>query len=984
MQYTPTPRSRANASPFPRRFRPTIEWLESRLQPGETFGLGFLGGALAGTALDLFSLPPEAVAPEQALARIDHPILLAPDVVGGTVSLSPGEHPASWDVSLAVGEHGVRPALVQPSTRTRDFDVLLEDLPILPGAIHRPQPAVPSGRRALDGGSEMVPAGVGAGHSGLVAPLMVPGAVTEGPNASANFSLVSPLSVSVSRLAPNSVAFDPWSGAVLIRSDGTGHTIEESLTSRGFLDVTLDGQPHSSDPASAAFDPLLAGATAARVAGIQLDGGQDTLTLGAQQLAGGLQVNAPGATVVAQDLTVGGSLSVQAADVTVRGTLRAGAVRLAAPGWVNIEDTGRVVAGSGETGGRLAVLADKFVNTGQLHADGATGGQITAAAGSILNAGSITADGSQGGGTVRISFTSAYIDTAAAVTSANGGSSGHGGQVLISGGSTGHLFSSGRQQATGGVGGSVDLLGRKVVLDGGTVDASGENGGGSIRVGGDFHGGNPAVANADTVTVTPAATLRADALQAGDGGRVAVWADTATEFQGAVSTRGGAAGGAGGFIEVSGRGNLTYGGAADAGAHRGQTGTLQLDPKNLIISAAPAGVFPQFDLIDPHPTPGGGFGSEVTVLSTGNIVVTNTNDNFGGTGAGAAYLFNGLSGPLLSALVGNNPGDQVGSLGTIALSNGNYVVTSPSWNGGLFDGRGAVTWGNGTIGVSGFISAANSLVGSNSGDHVGFGGVTALANGNYVVASPSWNGSSANRYGAVTWGSGTGGIRGTVSAANSLTGSSPYDLVGHGHVTALTNGNYVVASPSWNDDRGAATWGSGTTGVSGTVSAANSLVGSNPGDYVGGELIGYESGIFPLRNGNYLVVSNFWNGGFQYGYGAVTWGSGTAGISGTVSASNSLVGSNSGDRVGFGGATTLANGNYVVISPYWGGQRGAATWGNGTAGITGTISAANSLIGSNPGDDVGGLLDLSYTYGNVTALTNGNYVVASPHWSAGY
>ncbi len=601
MQRTPTPRSRANALPFPRRFRPQVERLESRLQPGETFGFGFLGGALAGTALDLFSLPLEAVAPEQALARVDHPILLTQDVTGGTAPLSPGEYPASWDVNLAAGGHGVRPALVQPSTRTGDFDVLLEDLPTLPGALHRPQPAASSGRKALDGGSVMTPDGIGAGHSGIASSLIVSGASAGNPNASGNFSLVNPRGVSVSRLAPNSVAFDPWSGAVLIRGDGAGHTIQEGLTARGFLQVTLDGQPHSSDPASTAFDPLLAGATAARITAIQLNGGQDTLTLGSQQLTGGLTVSAPAATVVTQDLTVGGSVTIQAADVTVRGTLQASAVRLAATDWVNIEDTGRVIAGSGDKGGRLAVLADKFVNTGQLHADGATGGQITAAAGNILNAGSITADGSNGG-TVGLSFTGAYIDTAAAVTSANGGDGGPGGQVLINGGTSGHLFSSGRQQATGSVGGAVDLLGREVVLDGGTVDASGENGGGSIRVGGDFHGRNPAVANADTVTVTPAATLRADALQTGDGGRVAVWADTATEFQGAVSARGGATGGAGGLIEVSGRGDLMYGGAADAGAHRGRTGTLLLDPKNLVISNAPAGIAPQFDLIDPHPT----------------------------------------------------------------------------------------------------------------------------------------------------------------------------------------------------------------------------------------------------------------------------------------------------------------------------------------------------------------------------------------------
>ena len=157
---------------------------------------------------------------------------------------------------------------------------------------------------------------------------------------------------------------------------------------------------------------------------------------------------------------------------------------------------------------------------------------------------------------------------------------------------------------------------------------------------------------------------------------------------------------------------------------------------------------------------------------------------------------------------------------------------------------GAATWGNGSTGISGTVSAANSLIGSNPGDHVGFSlnipgyvGVTPLSNGNYVILSPYWNG---NR-GAATWGNGSTGVSGTVSDANSLVGSNPGDLsysnpgdqVGDS-VTPLSNGNYVVKSPNWNGGLGAATWGNGSTGTSGIVSAANSLVGSNPGDGVGG------------------------------------------------------------------------------------------------------------------------------------------------------
>ncbi len=89
-----------------------------------------------------------------------------------------------------------------------------------------------------------------------------------------------------------------------------------------------------------------------------------------------------------------------------------------------------------------------------------------------------------------------------------------------------------------------------------------------------------------------------------------------------------------------------------------------------------------------------------------------------------------------------------------------------------------MTWGSGTTGVSGAVSSANSLVGSTANDQVGNGGVTALTNGNYVVSSPIWDNGAVTNAGAVTWGSGTTGMSGVVSSANSLVGSTASDQVG--------------------------------------------------------------------------------------------------------------------------------------------------------------------------------------------------------------
>jgi hypothetical protein len=229
------------------------------------------------------------------------------------------------------------------------------------------------------------------------------------------------------------------------------------------------------------------------------------------------------------------------------------------------------------------------------------------------------------------------------------------------------------------------------------------------------------------------------------------------------------------------------------------------------------------------------------------------------------------------------------------LTNGNYVVSSPNWQKGGAD-VGAVTWGNGRWGTVGTVSVANSLTGSTAGDMVGFGtgnpasGVIALASGNYVVDSPFWQSGGA-MVGAVTWVNGNGRSTGmTVSVSDSLTGSTNGDQVGSGGVTALSNGNYVVSSPLWQNSGavvGAVTLGHGCGGTMGTVTTANSFVGSTNGDDVG------SGGIIALTSGNYVVSSPSWhNSGSPVG--AATWINGNTGeaIDGTntVDAANSVIG----------------------------------------------------------------------------------------------
>ena len=166
-------------------------------------------------------------------------------------------------------------------------------------------------------------------------------------------------------------------------------------------------------------------------------------------------------------------------------------------------------------------------------------------------------------------------------------------------------------------------------------------------------------------------------------------------------------------------GQVTAGGDVSAAAPGGgHTGTFLLDPDTIIIDDA-SGVYPQYELINPNPSDTDQFGTNLTVLSTGNVVVTAFGGDFGATDAGAVYLFNEETGALISALTGAHANDQVGSIGVTALSNGNYVVASWAWANGSESGAGAVTWGDGTKGVTGDVTAANSLVGRNKNDQVG-------------------------------------------------------------------------------------------------------------------------------------------------------------------------------------------------------------------------------------------------------------------------
>jgi hypothetical protein len=280
------------------------------------------------------------------------------------------------------------------------------------------------------------------------------------------------------------------------------------------------------------------------------------------------------------------------------------------------------------------------------------------------------------------------------------------------------------------------------------------------------------------------------------------------------------------------------------------------------------------------------------------------------------------------------------------------VVSSEQWhNVGEFN-EGAATWGDGTTGVSGVVSASNSLVGC----HLAW--VTALPNGNYVVADPFWSNGGLAQAGAVTWCDGTTGRTGAVSAANSLVGTTIFDHVGMGGVMALSNGNYVVVSSWWVQEGwnvGAVTWGSGTTGVTGAVSAANSLIRTGASGF------GATRWVTALANGDYVVANPGWDNGGIVAAGAATWGDGTTGVSGEISAANSLVGETANTNLQRVIADDV-NGTFIAVFPAEGGGRvRVGPKSGGTTAVNGGGSVAFALDGARPNPARASRLHVAFT-----------------------
>jgi filamentous hemagglutinin family protein len=161
------------------------------------------------------------------------------------------------------------------------------------------------------------------------------------------------------------------------------------------------------------------------------------------------------------------------------------------------------------------------------------------------------------------------------------------GEIILDAGegtaiNSGTLDASGR--AAGQAGGTVKVLGRlAAVPDYAVIDVSGSAGGGTVMVGGNFQGRGTERHAQDTNIGK--AVIKADAIDAGNGGNVAIWSDGTTNFAGAISARGGPGGGNGGQVETSGHNlHILSDAFVNTLAPHGQAGNWLLDPQFIDIN----------------------------------------------------------------------------------------------------------------------------------------------------------------------------------------------------------------------------------------------------------------------------------------------------------------------------------------------------------------------------------------------------------------
>jgi filamentous hemagglutinin family protein len=483
------------------------------------------------------------------------------------------------------------------------------------------------------------------------------------------------------------------------------------------------------------------------------------------------------------DYNFGGASANHNASVVNKGTIRAasgGSIVLAGPVVSNQgliqADLGSVVLGGGNTftvdfqGDKLIQFAIAApVSQTPVDANGhaqtlvSNSGTVSAQGGRIV----MTARAAEGVADNVINNTG--IVEATSVHSENG-------EIVFDGGDSGTVNIGGTVDATGKgageTGGSVTVTGKNVVVANGTrIDASGFAGGGTVQIG----------AGSDSTTIGKA-IIKANAIHAGNGGKVLVTSAGATSIAGHLSARGGWRGGNGGQIETSGNTlSVATGTKVNTQAPMGLTGTWLLDPTDIVIDADGGTQLSGGNLgvgTDPNGTDFVSTSTIIAALGTSNVTLEASDD----ISVDSDLVYS--SSNALNLLAGNNINVNA-SIQNTQTSQGGAINLVAGWDG--------TTLPTGNLTAPGaFGNNGGSVFIGNNADSDGFNAAVGSASGTTTIAGDGVTLNGANGYAQIGYHGAGGGDIVIDAATLELDGGfepSNYAQIGNGELVGEFSGD---------------------------------------------------------------------------------------------------------------------------------------------------------------------------------------------------
>lgn len=421
------------------------------------------------------------------------------------------------------------------------------------------------------------------------------------------------------------------------------------------------------------------------------------------------------------------------------------------------------------------------------------------------------------------------------------------GVIIFSGGDegvvnvVGNLDVSGKSHSS--TGGTIKILGKHInITSTANIDATGDQGGGKILVGGNYQGKGPEK-NALTTYVASDAVLNSSALTYGNGGTIIVWADDWTLFHGSLLSTGGLQGGNGGLVETSGHYLDVATTKINLSAANGIMGAWLLDPWNITISNMDTNKG-TFSGGDPNTYTPNGTSSNISItdlvnnLALANVIITTAS---GGSEVGDITLVDALT--------------WVGVNNLTLTADGTIFVNAPI-NGGslIFNGTTNIanditTTGNQIYNSAVTVSSAAVLTGS----AISMQGIQLNNDLTINTTSPSIISGSINGAGALTK-LGSGIL--TLSGANVYSGA-----------TTLSGGTLQAGAANAFSPNSALSISLSTPGVYLDLNNFNNTIFSlSGGSTLGGDVL-LGSGTLTLENS---ITTNLNFGGVISGSGGLT------------------------------------------------------------------------------------------------------------------